>query len=157
MSVVQTIMPSVQVKLGNAFVDSRRRPRRDFPVWHFAMVNDVSRNQVIEKSIAAMDIRSKTVVEIGTGTGLIALLFVKYGAEHVFACEMNQNLAAVAQRIAASTPYANRISIINESSTAAISRGHLPHRPDIIFTETLDCGVVGEGFMSIADNIVAIA
>lgn len=157
MSVVQTIMPSVQVKLGNAFVDSGRRPRRDFPVWHFAMVNDVSRNQVIEKSIAAMDIRSKTVVEIGTGTGLIALLFVKYGAEHVFTCEMNQNLAAVAQRIVASTPYANRISIINESSTAAISRGHLPHRLGIIFTETLDCGVVGEGFMSIADNIVAIA
>ncbi len=123
-----------------------RRPRRDFPVWHFAMVNDIPRNQVIEKSIAAMDLKGKTVVEIGSGTGLIALLFAKYGAEHVFTCEMNQNLAAVAQRIVARTPYANRITIINESSTVAISQGSLPRHPDVIFTETLDCGVVGEGF-----------
>jgi len=121
------------------------------------MVNDVPRNQVIEKSIAAMDLAGKTVVEIGAGTGLIALLFAKYGAEHVYTCEMNGNLAAVAQRIISATPYANRITLINENSTVAIDRGHLPYRPDVIFTETLDCGVVGEGFVPIADDIEAIA
>lgn len=121
------------------------------------MVNDVPRNQAIEKSIAAMNLEGKTVVEIGSGTGLIALLFAKYGAARVITCEMNTNLAAVAQRIITSTPYANRITLINESSKAAISKGLLPFHPDVIFTETLDCGVVGEGFMPIADDITAIA
>lgn len=157
MSVVQAIKPTVHVNPGDALLDHGRRPRRDFPVWHFAMVNDVPRNQVIEKSIAAMDLAGKTVVEIGSGTGLIALLFAKYGAEHVYTCEMNANLAAVAQRVISSTPYANRITLINENSTVAIGRGDLPYRPDVIFTETLDCGVVGEGFMPIADDIAAIA
>lgn len=104
-----------------------------------------------------MDLAGKTVVEIGSGTELIALLFAKYGAARVVTCEMNANLAAVAQRIISSTTYANRITLINESSKVAISKGLLPHRPDVIFTETLDCGVVGEGFMPIADDITDIA
>lgn len=156
MSVVQPIRPSVQVNAGNSFLDSGK-PRRDFPAWHFAMVNDQPRNEAIERAIAALDLAGKTVVEIGTGTGLIALLFAKYGAARIVTCEMNANLAGVAQRIVAATPHAGRIVVINESSTVAIERGLLPRRPDVIFTETLDCGVVGEGFMPIAEDIRRLA
>jgi type I protein arginine methyltransferase len=157
MSVVQPIRPSVQVNAGNSFLDNHGKPRRDFPVWHFAMVNDQPRNEAIEHAIAALGLAGKTVVEIGTGTGLIALLFAKYGAARVVSCEMNANLAGVAQRIVAATPYADRITIINESSTVAIQRGLMPRQPDVIFTETLDCGVVGEGFMPIAEDIRRLA
>ncbi len=157
MSVVQPIRPSVQVNAGNSFLDNNGKPRRDFPVWHFAMVNDQPRNEAIERAIALLDLAGKTVVEIGTGTGLIALLFAKYGAARVVSCEMNANLAGVAQRIVAATPYADRIAIVNESSTVAIQRGLMPRRPDVIFTETLDCGVVGEGFMPIAEDIRRLA
>lgn len=132
-------------------------PRRDFPVWHFSMVNDGPRNIAIENSIAALDLKGKTVVEIGSGTGLIALLFARHGAERVITCEMNANLAAMATRIVATTQYAHRITIINESSTTAITRGMLPREPDVIFTETLDCGVVGEGFFPIATDIQRLA
>ncbi len=156
MSVVQPIRPSVQVNPGNSFLDNGK-PRRDFPAWHFAMVNDRPRNEAIERAIAALDLAGKTVVEIGTGTGLIALLFAKYGAARIVTCEMNANLAGVAQRIIAATPYAERITVINESSTVAIGRGLLPRLPDVIFTETLDCGVVGEGFMPIAEDIGQLA
>ena len=107
MSVVQPIRPSVQVNAGNSFFDSGK-PRRDFPVWHFAMVNDLPRNEAIERAVASLDLAGRTVVEIGTGTGLIALLFAKYGAARVVTCEMNANLAGVAQRIIAGTPYAAR-------------------------------------------------
>jgi type I protein arginine methyltransferase len=157
MSIVQAIRPSVQVNPGDSFLWDQRQPRRDFPVWHFAMVNDIPRNETIERSIAALDLTGKTVVEIGSGTGLIALLFAKYGAERVVTCEMNANLANVARRIIAATALADRIDIINVSSTIATQRGLLPRHPDIIFTETLDCGVVGEGFMPIAEDIAKLA
>jgi protein arginine N-methyltransferase 1 len=132
-------------------------PRRDFPVWHFAMVNDHARNGAIERSIAALDLAGKTVVEIGSGTGLIALLFARHGAARVIGCESNVNLARAAQKIVGNTQYADRITIIEGSSTAAIERGLLPYAPDVIFTETLDCGVVGEGFLPIAADIRRIA
>ena len=153
MSMVQPIRPSVAYQSSENLFP----PKRDFPVWHFAMVNDGPRNIAIESSIAALDLKGKTVVEIGSGTGLIALLFARHGAERVITCEMNANLAAVATRIIASTDYANRIKIINESSTSAIARGLIPYAPDVIFTETLDCGVVGEGFGSIANDIQRLA
>jgi type II protein arginine methyltransferase len=157
MSIVQAIRPAVQLKPGQDVLGPARRPRRDFPVWHFAMVNDLPRNDVIEQSIASMDLKGKTVVEIGTGTGLIALLFARYGAAHVYTCEMNGNMAAVARQVVGATAFADRITIINESSTLAIARGLLPARADVIFTETLDCGVVGEGFMPIAEDIALLA
>lgn len=130
---------------------------RDFPAWHFSMVNDHKRNSVIEKAIAAMNSAGKTVVEIGTGTGLIALLFARYGAARVVSCELNKNLADIAREIIAQTPFHSKIEVIHASSTMAIQRGLLPRNPDIIFTETLDCGVVGEGFFSIARDIEKLA
>jgi type II protein arginine methyltransferase len=157
MSIVQAIRPSVQLKPGHDVMALERRPRRDFPVWHFAMVNDLPRNDVIEQSIANLDVRGKTVVEIGTGTGLIALLFARYGAAHVYTCEMNANMAGVARQVVGATAYAERITILNESSTVAIAKGLLPRQADVIFTETLDCGVVGEGFMPIAADIASLA
>lgn len=153
MSVVQPIRPSVAYESSESLFP----PKRDFPVWHFAMVNDGPRNIAIESSIAALDLKGKTVVEIGSGTGLIALLFARHGAERVITCEMNANLAAVATRIIDGTGYADRITIINDSSTSAIAKGLLPRAPDVIFTETLDCGVVGEGFDSIANDIQRLA
>lgn len=153
MSVVQPIRASAVFEPS----DSLFVPRRDFPVWHFAMVNDGPRNIAIESSIVALDLNGKTVIEIGSGTGLIALLFARHGAERVITCELNANLAAMANRIIARTPFADRITIINDSSTAAIAQGLLPHAPDVIFTETLDCGIVGEGFFNIAEDIRQLA
>ena len=149
MSVVQAIRASMKVMPGDARLEINRQPRRDFPVWHFAMVNDASRNEIIERSIASLDLKGKTVVEIGSGTGLIALLFAKYGADRVITCEMNANLVDVARRVIASTEYADRIHIINESSTVAIERGLLPLLPDVGRVALLGLFGMG-GYLSLA-------
>lgn len=135
----------------------RRLNHRDFPSWHFAMLNDRRRNDAIERSIRDLDLRGRTVVEIGTGTGIIALLFAKFGAERVITCEQNANLAMIARDVIASTPYHDRIEVIELNSREAIENGLLPHAPDVIFTETLDCGVVGEAYFAIACDIRALA
>ncbi len=131
--------------------------RRDFPTWHYAMLNDEPRNRAIERAIADLPLDGKSVVEIGTGTGLIALLFARHGAERVITCEMNQNLASVARQIVNATPYGDRITVIDKSSTLAIAECLIEVSPDYIFTETLDCGVVGESFFDIARDIQFLA
>lgn len=131
--------------------------RRDFPAWHFAMLNDEKRNGAIESAIAALDLQGKTVFEIGTGSGIVALLFAKHGAEHVFTCEMNPNLARVAEEIIAQSPYRNRITVLQMPSWDVVDSKLLPATPDVIFTETVDCGIVGEGFCTIRKDIRRLA
>ncbi|WP_299752485.1 hypothetical protein [uncultured Tateyamaria sp.] len=127
------------------------------PHWHFTMLRDTERNGGIESSIANLDLTGKTVVEIGTGIGLPAMLFAKYGAAHVYTCEMDVNLAAIAREVVRENGYDKRITVIPKTSRAAIRDGDLRREPDIIFTETLDCGVVGEGFATIAEDVRQLA
>ena len=130
---------------------------RDFPSWHFAMLNDKARNAAIEQAIASLDLAGKTVFEIGSGVGLVALLFAKYGAARVFSCESNKNLADVARSVVAASPFADRVNIVGAPSSDVIDSGILPQSIDVIFTETVDCGVVGEGFFDIRRDIQRVA
>ncbi|TIT21156.1 MAG: ribonucleotide-diphosphate reductase subunit beta [Mesorhizobium sp.] len=127
------------------------------PRWHFTMMHDSARNAAIEAAIASSNVRGKTIVEIGTGAGLPAMLFARYGARKVFSCEMDERIAGAARQIIRANELQDRIAVIAKSSRQAILDGDLPSAPDIIFTETLDAGVVGEGYEMIAEDIRQIA
>ncbi len=126
---------------------------RPFPAWHYAMLNDEARNGAIAAAIGDLDLAGKTVVEIGAGSGVIAIQFARQGARQVIACEMNRAMAKVALQIIHNEGLAERITLLPMSSTLAIDQGLIPHAPDVIFTETVDCGVIGEGFFAIARDI----
>ena len=99
------------------------------------------------------ELQGKIVFEIGTGCGLVALLFAKYGARHIYSCEINPRMAEIARAVIGQTDLADRITLIQASSNEVIEKRLLPTSPDIIFTETLDCGVVGEGFDLVGRDI----
>ncbi len=126
---------------------------RPFPAWHYAMLNDEARNGAIAAAIGDLDLAGKTVVEIGAGSGVIAIQFARHGARQVIACEMNRAMAEVALQIIRNEGLQERITLLPMSSTMAIDQGLIPHAPDVIFTETVDCGVIGEGFFAIARDI----
>src|SRR5919106_4193439 len=95
---------------------------RDFPAWHFAMLNDEDRNKAIERAIAGLELHGKIVFEIGTGCGLVALLFAKYGAEHVYSCEVNPRMADIARSVIHRTDLADRITLFKASSSEVIEK-----------------------------------
>lgn len=132
------------------------KPARAFPAWHFSMLNDDDRNKKIESSLESMPIEGKTVFEIGTGAGLTAMLFARLGAKRILTCETNPQLFTMAKQIFERNSLAERIEIVNKASSQVISDGDLDLVPDVIFTETIDCGIVGEGFNSIKDDISQI-
>ena len=68
-----------------------------FPARHFPMVDDGHRDAAIGRAIRALDLAGRTVVAVGTGTGLVALLFAERGSR-VVSCESHPVLARVAQR-----------------------------------------------------------
>lgn len=130
--------------------------KRYFPSWHFAMLNDRQRNDIIEAGIREANVAGKTVFEIGTGAGLTALLFAKHGAKKVITCEMDIQLAEIARESVKKHHYDHVVHVIEKKSTEIINDGTLTFQPDFIFTETIDCGVVNEGFYSVSQDIQRI-
>lgn len=120
-------------------------------------MNDLVRNRAILESIAALDLADKVVFEIGTGAGLTAMYFARSGARHVYTCEMDNQLYEMAVTTIARNGLSDRITVIHKSSTDYIRSEAFDFSPDVIFTETLDCGVVGEGFAAISRDIASIA
>lgn len=129
---------------------------RTFPSWHFPMMNDQARNKAIRDAIAAEDLVDKVVFEIGTGAGLTAIYFAKHGAKHVYTCEINKELHEIAKNSIKTNGLEHLITAIHASSKEFVN-DNPSIEPDIIFTETIDCGVIGEGYFSICHDINSIA
>jgi precorrin-6B methylase 2 len=115
------------------------------PRWHFEMLNDRKRTDAFEAAIARVVRPGDLVLDIGAGAGLLALLAARYGAEHVVSCEGIEPVADAAERIAARNGLDGRISIVRKWSTDVAVGGDLPRPADVLVTEVIDCGLVGEG------------
>lgn len=120
------------------------------PRWHFPMVADGARNREFEAALVRA-IRADTIVlDIGAGTGLLSMLAARAGARHVFACESNPAMAALARRIVADNGFAERITVLDKPSYAIDPVRDFAGfaRPDLLVAEVFDATVIGEGALS---------
>ncbi len=117
------------------------------PRWHFSMLNDHARNQGYAQALARSDLRGKVVLDIGAGSGLLSMLAARHGAAHVYACEMIAPVADKAVEIIAENGYADRVTLIPKISYDLRIGVDMPRRADVLLSETMDCGFVGEGFL----------
>ncbi|MEO7732009.1 MAG: 50S ribosomal protein L11 methyltransferase [Kofleriaceae bacterium] len=122
--------------------------RASVPRWHFAMLNDRDRNRAFAEAIVHSNVRGKTVLDIGAGTGLLSMLAAKHGAAHVYACEMVAPVADKAVEIIAANGYADKVTLIPKISHDIRIGADMPQRAEVLISETIDCGFVGEGFLS---------
>lgn len=126
------------------------------PRWHFAMLNDRIRNGRFESAIREAVQPGDHVLDIGSGSGLLAMIAARHGAAHVTSCEFVPPVAQAAEHIVAKNGLSDVIGIINKRSdelvvnepTQAPEAGNdMPGRADVIVTEIVDCGLVGEGIL----------
>jgi SAM-dependent methyltransferase len=117
------------------------------PRWHFEMLNDRERNDAFEAAISRAVRPGDLVLDIGTGAGLLALLAARCGAQRVVSCEGVEPVADAAERIAARNGFGGRISIVRKWSTDVAVGAELPRPADVLVTEVIDCGLVGEGIV----------
>src|SRR5262249_35825905 len=101
--------------------------------WHFTMLHDKRRNDVYESAIART-VKGKRVLEIGTGTGLLAMLAAKAGAKSVVTCEAVDVIAERAREIIAANGLKDRIAVIAKRSSDLVVGKDLAERAEVLIT-----------------------
>jgi type II protein arginine methyltransferase len=117
------------------------------PRWHFEMLNDEQRNEAFEKSLAKVVAADTLVLDIGSGTGLLAMMAARAGAGKTISCEMVPQMAELAREVIARNGFTGKIQIMGKKSTELVVGDDMPQRANLLVTETVDCGLLGEGIL----------
>lgn len=115
------------------------------PDFHRSMLADGPRNQAYESAIRASVRPGDVVLDIGAGSGLLAMMAARAGAARVVACEADPLLAATAREIVKRNGYADVVEIIAERSTKLECSGALAVGADLIVSEVFSHTLLGEG------------
>jgi protein arginine N-methyltransferase 1 len=116
----------------------------DKPWVHVAMLDDLTRTRAFALAIREVVRPGDVVVEIGTGTGVLAVEAARAGARRVYAIEEG-GIAEAARRVFEANGVSDRIEVVRERST----RVKLPEQADVLVSEVL-------GNDPLAEDIVGI-
>lgn len=126
----------------------------DVPQWHFGLVRDTIRNDAYEAALRRAIRPGMRVLDIGSGTGLLAMMAARAGAEHVYSCEMNPAVADAAREIVAANGYADRVSILPVHSGSLDADRDLGGKVDIIVSEIVSNDMLAECVLDVMEDVV---
>ncbi len=117
---------------------------RTVPEWHVPMMNEQNRNQAYFDALKAVVKSDSNVFEIGTGSGLLAMMAAKLGAKQVNTCESVPLIAETAQQIIADNQFEKTINVIAKKSTDITVGTDLNEKADILVSEIFSSELLGE-------------
>lgn len=117
--------------------ESRFVPDRDArsfgaPAIHATMLNDRARTDGFVRGIREVVKEGDVVLDIGTGSGILAITAARAGARHVYAVEAS-TIADAAQATIDATEVADKITLIRGWSTKI----DLPEKADVLVSEII--------------------
>jgi hypothetical protein len=135
------------------FEEDEMQPKSAYR-WHFDMLHDTERNEKFSRSIkkALQNLPKKSrkdaaVLDIGTGSGLLAVMAHLHGAKHVTAIEVDPVLASMAEAMAEQNEIKDIAFHAAHSSAVTLAELAGETKADILVTEVLDSGLIGEDFL----------
>src|SRR5262249_40856432 len=84
----------------------------DVPRWYFRMIRDEVRHRAYDMALRRAIRPGSRVLDIGTGTGLLAMMAARAGAAEVVTCERNSAVAAVASEIITRNGFADKVHVV---------------------------------------------
>ena len=117
---------------------------RTVPEWHVPMMNEQIRNQAYYDALKAVVTDQSTVFEIGTGSGLLAMMAAKLGAKQVNTCESVPLIAETASQIIKDNQFENTINVISKKSVDIEICKDIPAQADILVSEIFSSELLGE-------------
>ncbi len=122
---------------------------RSVHAWHLPMLADTVRNQAFQSAIKAATRPDDLVLDIGTGSGLLAMMAARAGAGHVVACEVVPDLAELARLVVEENGYATRIDVVAKRSHDLAVGVDLPRPVTLLVAEVFDALLIGEGALGV--------
>jgi hypothetical protein len=146
-SVVQLARAGVLVKPG-----ASEAPPRGFaqPAIHIVMLEDQRRTHGFIRALQALTTKDDVVVDIGTGTGILATSAALAGARRVHAVESSA-IADAAEKVFEANGVADRVHLVRGRSTHVT----LPERGDLLVTETIGNDPLAEHLLEIVHDAKA--
>jgi Ribosomal protein L11 methyltransferase (PrmA) len=120
-------------------IPSVTRLDADVVELHTRMLNDHGRTSRFIRAVEEVVRPGDVVVDLGTGTGILAMAAARAGAKRVYAIEAGP-IAGVAKQLFAGNGFGRRITLLEGHSTGV----ELPARADVLITETFGHGALSE-------------
>lgn len=139
----QALFPdeSLYRELGRAILSATMHP------YHAAMLHDHRRNTLYRAAIERVA-KGRIVLDIGTGSGLLAMMAARAGAEKVIACEMTPAMAATARAIVEANGLSDKIVVHACHSSKLDKMRDLHGGADLVVSELIASDWVGESVQS---------
>jgi protein O-GlcNAc transferase len=112
--------------------------------WHVPMMNDLLRNKAYQDALRTVVTPETNALEIGTGSGLLAMMTARFGAGQITTCEAVPFIAANAQEIIEANDLTSFIRVIPKKSTEIQVGGDLPQRANLLVSEIFSSELLGE-------------
>jgi hypothetical protein len=111
---------------------------------HRAMLDDAVRTKAFCQAVALTVNPGDVVVDLGTGSGVLAVAAARAGARRVYAIEVS-DIATAAAEVARANGYGDVIEVVRGWSTEI----DLPERADVLVTEMIGDEPLGEQILTI--------
>ena len=138
---------NLQVRFHAEWVLEKKVPR-----WHFNIIKDELRNNIYDKALRKFVKQESIVLEIGTGTGLLAMMAAHAGAKKVYTCEMEPLVGQAARENILKNNLQDQISVILKKSTELKIGNDLPERADVLVSEITNNNLLGEYVLPIMED-----
>jgi predicted RNA methylase len=112
------------------------------------MMNDAHRNDAYFAALRAAINSDTHVLEIGTGSGLLAMMAAKLGARQVTTCEAVSEIAETARAIVSENGFSPPVTVVAKRSTRVEIGQDMDNRADLMVSEILSSEFLGEGVLS---------
>ncbi len=124
------------------------------PKWHFKIFGDALRNSAYDTALRRAVAPGARVLEIGTGSGLLAMMAARAGAREVITCEMDRQVAETARKIISRNGYADRIKVLVKHSDKLDLAEDLGRRADVIVSEIVSSNLLDEGVLPSHERVM---
>jgi predicted RNA methylase len=111
------------------------------------MMNDRFRNDAYFDALQNAITPATHVLEIGTGSGLLAMMAAKLGARQVTTCEAVSEIAETARAIIADNGFTPSVTVVSKISTEMVIGADMDDRADLLVSEILSSEFFGEGVL----------
>ncbi len=126
---------------------------KEVPGWHIPMMNDDPRNQAYKKALLTTITEDTKVLEIGAGSGLLAMLAAQSGTKKkITTCEMTPLIASVAKEIIELNGFTNSVEVLAKTSKDISIGEDLIERADLIVSEVISNEFLGEGVLDTVED-----